>query len=119
MEFTQTVWVSVGPPDIAVWHDFIFITIAYLAFGVFMGAATFALHKAPLRSVEPLRGLALALLAVLAAYFPFYLNRQFMVLFSTASHGVLVFLKIVEVHCGTSPPGLDQNMYSWIWYACH
>jgi hypothetical protein len=39
--------VSVGPPSIDVWYDFIVITVAYIAFGVALGLATYAL-KAPL-----------------------------------------------------------------------
>lgn len=110
------------PPPLPVLVDLVIVTAASMAFGGAMGLITFVLHRLRPSAPHTVTTIVAALAAV-AAFFPFWLNGQvrthFMVFFSTASHGVLIFFKTVEVLCQTTPAGLERSLKPWmVYFAC-
>mgnify|MGYP003683789535 CR=1 FL=1 len=113
----------VEPPVRAVLVDLVVVTVASMLFGSAIGLITNALDRRIRQHAPRAVGAALFALAAAAAFFPFWLNWQvrasFMVFFATASHGVLIFFKTVEVLCGTLPAGLDRSLRAWVvYFAC-
>lgn len=117
-----TLHVQVELPPASVLIDLAIVTVASMVFGGAVGVVTFALEKLRPRAPRAV-SLLLAALSLLAASFPFRLNRQirphFMVFFATASHGVVIFFKTIEVLCQTRPAGLERSLKPWVvYFAC-
>mmetsp|Transcript_4409 Transcript_4409/g.10957 ORF Transcript_4409/g.10957 Transcript_4409/m.10957 type:complete len:434 (-) Transcript_4409:352-1653(-) len=106
-------------PSVELWGSLLIAVGTSMVFGLVVGVVTHALESDQRLPRAVTKGL-IAALALAAAAFPFVLNRflhpHFMVFFTTATHAVAIFFRVVEALCGTYPRALASSRRLWMLY---